>query len=96
MTGIETGVITGGVLSIFAAGVAWGIMRSRILSHGKYITAIERRVVEHEKSVMPHLVCPSHDATLHAILASLAEIKADLKTMAGQIFVMSRNGKDAE
>jgi hypothetical protein len=91
MTPTEIGLTTGFVGSIFGAGVAWGVLRSKIMSHGLKIAVMEKRVEQHERSSLPHLACPSHEASLTAIMQALADIKADLKTVASQIFTMSRD-----
>ena len=51
---------------------------------------LEKRMENHEKSKTPHSACPAHDATLQAILAALAEMKADIKTVADHVFILTR------
>ena len=90
MTPTELSVLSGSIGAVFGAGVSWGILRTKLMNTVIRVDVIERRIEDHEKSKSPHAACPAHDATLLAILASLADIKADMKTIAGQILVLTR------
>ena len=90
MTQAEISIISGAVGAVFGAGVSWGILRTKLMNTIVSLDVLRKRMEDHEKSKSPHAACPAHDATLQAILSSLAEIKADMKTIGGQILVMTK------
>ena len=79
--------------TVFGAGVAWGIMRARLNTHEKRIDMTDAHIEDHTRSSVPHLMCPAHQASLDSITTSLAEIKAELRVVSGQIFTISRSNR---
>ena len=91
MTQADISIISGSVGVIFGAGISWGILRTKVMNTMISVDVLRKRMEDHEKSKSPHASCPAHDATLQAILASLADIKADMKTLTGQILVLTKD-----
>ena len=91
MTQAEISIISGAAGAVFGAGISWGVLRTKLMNTIMRVDVLQKRVEDHEKSKSPHAACPAHDATLQAILANLAEIKADMKTVAGQILVLTKD-----
>lgn len=91
---LDISMITNAVSAALGAGVTYGIMCNKLANHGIRIKDVEGKFDSHEKSPLPHLLCPAHEASMTAITATLGEIKGQLSTIGGQIFILTSRQRD--